>query len=115
MVQKWNIDKNKCSDIAKVHISNIIQENSNNIEFYELISILNKRTKILDLKNNNEKKTMTNFLKLNFKGTLNFIKQYDIFFVTKKSNKIFISYNNKENLFSEYDDWIFINQENIES
>ena len=58
---------------------------------------------------------MTNFLKSNCKGTLNFLKNSDIFFINKKDNKILISYNDKENIFGEFDDWIYINKENIKS
>jgi len=113
---KWNIEKKKVLDIAKENISDIIKEtNSNNIEFNELVSLLNSRTHFLNLKNTGNHKIMTNFLKSNCKGTLNFIKSLDDFFVIKKDNKIFISYNNKENLFCELDSWLYINPEKIDS
>ena len=113
---KWNIEKNKCLDIAKKISIDIIKEKENCIiDFNEFITLLNKRTYHLDLRNNNIKKTMTNFLKSNCKGTLQFFENSDLFFIIKKNNKIFISYNNKENLFCEFDDWIYINKENIKS
>ena len=113
---KWNIEKKKVLDIAKENISDIIKEtNSNNIEFNELVSLLNSRTHFLNLKNMGCHKTMTNFLKSNCKGTLNFIESLDDFFVIKKNNKIFISYNNKEDLFCELDSWLYINPEKIDS
>ena len=113
---KWNIEKKKVLDTAKENISDIIKEsNSNSIELNELVSLLNSRTHFLNLKNMGCHKTMTNFLKSNCKGTLNFIESLDDFFVIKKNNKIFISYNNKEDLFCELDSWLYINPEKIDS
>ena len=113
---KWNIEKKKVLDIAKENISEIIKEtNSNCIEMNELVTLLNSRTHFLNLKNMGSHRTMTNFLKSNCKGTLNFIESLEDFFVIKKDNKIFVSYNNKTELFCELDSWIYINSENIES
>lgn len=113
---KWNIDKEKCLDIAKNISIDILKEKTDHIiELNELVTLLNKRTYHLDMRNNNIKRTMTKFLKSNCKGILNFLENSDVFFVNKKDNKIFISYNNKENLFGEFDDWLYINKENIKS
>ena len=113
---KWNIDKEKGILIAKDNITKILKESKNNtLEFNELVFLLNNRTRNLDLKNNNKKKTLTNFLKIVCKGVLQFIDDYDDYLVIKKNNYIYISYNNKKNLFSDFDEWIFINKENIES
>ncbi len=113
---KWNIEKKKVLNVAKENISEIIKEtNSNCIELNELVALLNSRTHFLNLKNMGSHRTMTNFLKSNCKGTLNFIESLEDFFVIKKDNKIFISYNNKTELFCELDSWIYINPENIES
>ena len=113
---KWNIEKEKGILIAKNNITNILKESKDNdIELNELIFLLNNRTKKLDLKNNNKKKTLSNFLKVVCKGILQFLNDYDDYFVIKKNNKIYISYNNKKKLFGEFDEWLFINKENIES
>ena len=72
---KWNIEKKKVLDVAKENISEIIKEtNSNCIEMNELVTLLNSRTHFLNLKNVGSHRTMTNFLKSNCKGTLNFIE-----------------------------------------
>jgi len=116
---KWNIDKEKGILIAKDNITKLLKESKNNtLEFNELVFLLNNRTRNLDLKNNNKKKTLTNFLKIVCNGVLQFIDDYDDYLVIKKNNYIYISYNNKKNLFAEFDEfdeWIFINKENIES
>ena len=113
---KWNIDKEKGIMIAKDNITNLLKESKNNtLELNEVVFLLNNRTRNLDLKNNNKKKTLTNFLKIVCKGVLQFIDDYDDYLVIKKNDKIFISYNNKKILFSDFDEWIFINKENIES
>ena len=111
-----------------------LKESKNDtLEFNELVFLLNNRTRNLDLKNNNKKKTLTNFLKIVCNGVLQFIDDYDDYLVIKKNNKIYISYNNKKKQlvefaefvefvefvefaeFAEFDEWIFINKENIES
>ena len=116
---KWNIDKEKGILIAKDNITKILKESKNNtLELNEVVFLLNNRTRNLDLKNNNKKKTLTNFLKIVCNGVLQFIDDYDDYLVIKKNNYIYISYNNKKNLFAEFDEfdeWIFINKENIES
>jgi len=112
---KWNIELEKGKLIAQKIILDILKESDKEIKFDELINILNLKTKYLDLKNNNKKQLMTNFLKSNFKNSLNFIKSIDNIFVIKNNNTILISLNNRDNLFHDFDDWCFINSENIES
>ena len=43
------------------------------------------------------------------------MESLDDVFIHKRDNKILISYNDKNELFQEFDEWLFINQENIES
>mgnify|MGYP006107028973 CR=1 FL=1 len=118
---KWNIEKEKGIIIAKDNITKILKESKNNtLELNELVFLLNNRTRNLDLQNNNKKKTLTNFLKIVCKGVLQFIDDYDDYLVIKKNDKIYISYNKKKlfdelDEFAEFDEWIFINKENIES
>ena len=117
---KWNIDLEKGTKIAKETIIEIIKENNYLIDFNKLIILLNQRTKYLNLKNNNIKRTITNFLKSNYKGTLHFIEKIDDIFIengnkTDNGKQTCIRYNDKTKLFHEFDDWIFINEENIDS
>jgi len=112
---KWNISLEKGKLIAHETIIEIIKEHDDLIDFNKLILLLNQRTKHLNLKNNNVKRTITHFLKSNYKGSLHFMESLDDIFVHKRSNKILISYNDKNELFQEFDEWLFINEENIES
>ena len=113
---KWNIELEKGKLIAQKTIIDILKESDSEIKYNELIDLLNLRTKYLNLKNNNRRQLMTNFLKSNFKGSLNFIESLDNVFVVKNNNNnIIVSFNNREKLFHEFDEWCFINSENIES
>lgn len=112
---KWNIELEKGKLIAQKIILDILKDSDKEIKLDELIKLLNLRTKYLNLRNNNKKQLMTNFLKSNFKGSLNFIESIDNVFVIKNNNNILISLNNRGKLFHEFDDWCFINSENIES
>lgn len=111
---KWNIELEKVTDIAKNTIIEILKEN-NEIQFNKLIETLNLRTKHLRLKNNSKNQLMTNFLKSNYKGSLNFIQKMDNVLLTKYENNIIVSYNDKGKLFKDFDGWCFVNSEKIES
>ena len=112
---KWNIEIEKGKLIAQKTIIDILKESDTEIKYNELIDLLNLRTKYLNLKNNNKRQLMTNFLKSNFKSSLNFIESLDNVFVVKNNNNIIVSFNNREKLIHELDEWCFINSENIES
>lgn len=114
---KWNIELEKGKLIAQKTIIDILKESEREVKYSELIDLLNLRTKYLNLKNNNKRQLMTNFLKSNFKGTLNFIESLDDVFLIKKNNNncMIVSFNNRKKLFHEFDEWCFINSENIES
>ena len=53
---------------------------------------------------------MSKFLKCCSVSVLQFIYKYDDFFVENNKGKITVSLNNKENLFNEFNEWIFINK-----
>ena len=60
---KWNISLEKGKLSAHETIIEIIKEHNDLIDLNKLILLLNQRTKHLNLKNNNVKRTITNFLK----------------------------------------------------
>ena len=84
---KWNIDLEKGKLIAHEKIIEIIKENNDLIDFNKLILLLNQRTKNLNLKNNNVKRTITNFLKSTSGGSLHFIESLDDIFIHKEITK----------------------------
>lgn len=109
----WNIDKNFCDKKIKELIFDTLKKNDNLIILNKLVEIINNNN-ILNLKNNNKKKTITNYLKSNHKGIINFLKNMDVIIVYEKDKHIYISYNDKNNIFHEIDDWLYINKEKIE-
>ena len=90
----------------------IILDNDNFINLHILVDILNN-DKSFNLRYENKQKTVTNFLKSNYKGIINFLKKFDEFIILEKNRNIFISINNKEELFQEFDGWLFINKTNL--
>tara|TARA_A100001015_G_scaffold296290_1_gene376380 strand:+ start:1393 stop:1740 length:348 start_codon:yes stop_codon:yes gene_type:complete len=109
---KWNISYDEGINVAYETIKDILKEN-NSIDFNNLIFLLNSRTKTMKIKKDNKTITISKFLKFCTKGVLQFIRNYDDFFVENNKGKIFIHLNNKEKLFNEFDDWIFINTESL--
>lgn len=109
---KWNVERNHCENKIKNSIMKIILDNDNFINLHILVDILNN-DKSFNLRYENKQKTVTNFLKSNYKGILNFLKNFDEFIILEKSKNIFVSINNKEELFQEFDGWLFINKTNL--
>jgi uncharacterized membrane protein len=91
---KWNIEKDKCFQIAYDNIIDILKNiKKSRLEINELIMLLNEKTHNLLLKNNLKKKTITNFLKTNCKGIIHFIEMYDDLFILREDSKIIFSMN----------------------
>lgn len=109
---KWNVDKNMCENKIKDSIMKIILNNDNFINLHILVDILNN-DKSFNFRYENKQKTVTNFLKSNYKGIINFLKIFDEFIILEKNKNIFVSINNKEELFQEFDGWLFINKTNL--
>ena len=77
---KNSLEKGKL--IAHETIIEIIKENNDLIDLNKLILLLNQRTKNLNLKNNNVKRTITNFLKSNYKGSLHFMEFHACLYIS---------------------------------
>ena len=107
---KWNIPYDDGKRIVFNTLKTILQEkNGKSIQLNELVFLLNNRTKGLKFFNNNKKKNITNFIKTNFGGIIQFLHSYDEFLVIEKKEGIFI----KLNIFTHNHlyDWVFV--ENI--
>jgi hypothetical protein len=112
----WNIELNEGLNLAFNTIKDILKEKKNNsIDLNDLIFLINIRTTNKKIKKDNKIITLTKFLKFSSSGVLKFIYKYDDFFVSENKGKIIITLNNKDKLFNEFDEWIFINKEKIES
>jgi len=107
---KWNISKEKGKRIALETINEILSEQKNNsIEMNELIFLLNNRTKTFTITNNKKKKTIINFLKINYGGIKLFLKENGNFNVLKEEN-IFIIHNKIDINVINLNDWIFVDE-----
>ena len=101
---KWNLSKEEGREIIYSKIESILKEKKDNsMEIDELIFLLNLRTKNITIMNNNKKKNISNFLKVVFGGIIQFIDDYDHFFIKKEKEKTIVQINNLE-----YSDWIFV-------
>ena len=109
---KWNVDKNMCENKIKDLIIKTVIKNDNFINLHFLVDVLNN-DKSFNLKCENKQRTVTNFLKSNYKGIINFLKIFDEFIILEKNKNIFLSINNKEEIFQEFDGWLFINKTNL--
>ena len=68
-----------------------------------LIFLINLRSKNIEIRNNNKKKNLSNFIKVVLGGMIQFIDDYDKFLIYKKDKETFIRMNN-----FEINEWIFV-------
>jgi len=101
---KWNISEEEGREIVYNNIEILLNERSNKtIEIEELISLLNNRTKYIDIRNNNKKKNLSNFIKVICGGMINFLDDYSIFMLDINEKHTFVKLNQIET-----NDWIFV-------
>lgn len=101
---KWNITEEEGKILIYNTIRQILKEKeSKSIELNELNLLLNNRTKSIEIRNNNKKKNLTNFIKTNYDSIIYFIEKYDDISHFKKENNVYFKLNlNYEN------EWIFV-------
>ena len=101
---KWNISEEEGREIVYNNIEILLNERSNKtIEIEELIFLLNNRTKYIDIRNNNKKKNLSNFIKVICGGMINFLDDYSIFMLDINEKHTFVKLNQIET-----NDWIFV-------
>jgi hypothetical protein len=104
---KWNISEEEGRDIVYNNIEILLNERSNKtIEIEELIFLLNNRTKNIDIRNNNKKKNLSNFIKVICGGMINFLDDYSMFMLDINEKHTFVKLNQIET-----NDWIFVEDE----
>jgi len=121
MVQniKWNLTSDKCFEIIHLTLIDILTESKNCTRgIDELIRLLNSRTKVYKLHNYRKYNSFSKYLKIEYKGFLNFIEDYNFYDVIKTDKDISIKlYKNLVNLddikysgkrLTKDSEWIFI-------
>lgn len=104
---KWNVSEEEGREIVYNNIEALLNERSNKtIEIEELVFLLNNRTKNMDIRNNNKKKNISNFIKIICGGIINFIDDYSIFMLDINKKHTFVKLNQMET-----NDWIFVEEE----
>lgn len=110
---KWNISKEKGEKILCKTIYDILKDNKDyKIDYDELIFALNNRTKDVNIKNNNKKKNLNNFVKNVLGGLIYYIEYSDDFEINKNNGLMYVQLS--EGYTIEYSDWIFIENSDSE-
>tara|TARA_B110000495_G_C22931294_1_gene544412 strand:+ start:99 stop:455 length:357 start_codon:yes stop_codon:yes gene_type:complete len=110
---KWNISKEKGGKILRKTIYDILKDNKDDkIDCDELIFALNNRTKDVNIKNNNKKKNLNNFVKNVLGGLIYYIENSDDFEIIKNNDILYIQLSETSTV--EYSDWIFIENSDSE-
>jgi len=103
---KWNISEEEGRDIIYNIVETLLNERSNKtIEVNELVYLLNNRTKDMDIRNNNKKKNISNFIKTICGGIIKFIDDYDHFLLVINENYTHVKLNQ-----IEINEWIFVEE-----
>lgn len=96
---KWNLSKIEGKKLFIDNLNELFSEkNSNSIELEECLFLISKRTKNIEIRNNNKKKNLLNFIKKNYDGITPFIQ----------NETDFILKNNMILKIEKFDDWIFV-------
>jgi len=116
---KWNLTSEKCFDIIHLTLIDILTESKDGVKnISDIIIMLNTRTKIYKLHNSRKYNSFSKYLKIEYKGFLNFIEDYNFYDVIKNDKDISIKlYKNLVNLddlkysgkrLTKDSEWIFI-------
>ena len=116
---KWNLTPEKCFEIIHLTLIDILtvsKDFTKNIN--DLIRMLNSRTKVYKLHNYRKYNSFSKYLKIEYKGFLNFIEDYNFYDVIKTDKDISIKlYKNLVNIddlkysgkrLTKDSEWIFI-------
>jgi hypothetical protein len=105
---KWNISKEKASNVVFNTIQTILNEKQNHsIDLDELVLLIQNRNKDLNILNNNKSKNIVNYIKNVFGGIVQFIDTYDDFLLIEGKDKIIIKLNDIE---LDLNEWIFVKE-----
>jgi len=87
----WNLSSEKCFEIIQYTLIDILSENkTKSLNIDKLVELLNLRTKIYKLHNSKKYNSFSKYLKIEYKGVLNFIENYNFYGVVKTENEIII-------------------------
>ena len=85
---KWNISKEKGIEIAHTLIIEILNEQNKPMPLNELVFLLNSRSKEYKIHSNKKHNCFTKYLKVVHGGVVNFLDNYNIYGIIKKSDEI---------------------------
>tara|TARA_E500000178_G_C16948743_1_gene720144 strand:+ start:445 stop:828 length:384 start_codon:yes stop_codon:yes gene_type:complete len=87
----WNLSFDKCFEIIHYTLIDILSESkTKSFNIDKLVELLNLRTKIYKLHNSKKYNSFSKYLKIEYKGVLNFLENYNFYGVVKTSNEIII-------------------------
>jgi len=104
---KWNISKEKGSEILDDKIKEILLERNGKIEISELNFAIQNRTKDIVITNNKKKKNLINFIKVVLGGLKYYLEgNKDIYFLINEGKKTYIELNVINSI--KLNEWVFV-------
>ena len=85
---KWNISLERGIEIAHTLVIEILSESLKPKPLNELVFLLNSRSKGYKIHNNKKHNCFTKYLKVRHGGVVNFLDDYNIYGIIKKSDEI---------------------------
>lgn len=85
---KWNISEEKGIEIAHTLLIEILNEQNKPMPLNELVFLLNSRSKEYKIHSNKKHNCFTKYLKVVHGGVVNFLDDYNIYGIIKKSDEI---------------------------
>ena len=85
---KWNISEERGIEIAHTLLIEILNEQTKPMPLNELVFLLNSRSKEYKIHSNKKHNCFTKYLKVVHGGVVNFLDNYNIYGIIKKSDEI---------------------------
>ena len=88
---KWNLSSEKCFEIIHLTLIDILSERKDKtFPLNKLVELLNSRTKIYKLNDHKKYNSFSKYLKIEHKGILSFIEDYNFYDVIKTENQVYV-------------------------
>ena len=88
---QWNLSSEKCFEIIHLTLIDILSERKDKtFPLNKLVELLNSRTRIYKLNDHKKYNSFSKYLKIEHKGILSFIEDYNFYGVIKTKKHIYV-------------------------
>jgi len=87
---KWNLSEDNIFEIIHSTLIDILSEQEIPCNLDKLVLLLNSKCKVYKLNDNKKLNSFSKYLKIEHKGILNFIEEYNLYGIIKNGTQIYV-------------------------